>query len=306
MGFGPYPVLVISFTLPSFAKINLYLRVLGKRADGFHELFTVFQTVTLHDDITFAESECIELTCSNKGIPTDEKNLIVKAANLFRERAGVVLGASMRLKKRIPSPGGLGGGSSNAAVTLIGLQRLWDLNVPTEDLNAIAAELGSDVPFFLSGGTAIGTGRGTKIEPIQDIAAEYMLVVTPSVNVSTKEAYAALNARNLTTEEAKRILFVCRSDAENLDLGHSVLKNDIEPVVFAAHPEVDKVKRTLIELGAVNALMSGSGASVFAVFEKEETRQTALKALDDEVNWRKFAVAAVSRDEYRERVSNKL
>ncbi|NOT49171.1 MAG: 4-(cytidine 5'-diphospho)-2-C-methyl-D-erythritol kinase [Acidobacteria bacterium] len=294
------------FTLPSFAKINLMLRVLGKRADGFHEIFTVFQTVSLCDDITFSESGEIGLTCSNRGLPTDEKNLIVRAALMLRERSGLSSGAAMHLKKRIPSPGGLGGGSSNAAVALIGLKRLWDLDLTHADLIEIAAELGSDVPFFLLGGTAFGTGTGTCVEPVADADGQFLLIVTPAANVATKEAYARLNVQNLTTEEAKRILFVCRSEAESLDLRHSALKNDIEPAVFAAHPEVERVKKTLIELGAVNALMSGSGGSVFAVFEKEETRQTALKALDDEVNWRKFAVAAVSRDEYREKVYGEL
>lgn len=291
-----------SFTLPSFAKINLFLRVLGKREDGFHELFTVFQTVSLHDDITFAESDAIELTCGNKGIPTDEKNLIVKAAALLQEWSGVRRGASMHLKKRIPSPGGLGGGSSNAAVALIGLSRLWELDLPPDDLQELTSELGSDVPFFLSGGTAIGTGRGTVIEQLPDIDGRSVLIVTPSVHVSTKDAFASLKAENLTTEDANRILIVCRFEAQTLDLSHSELINDMESAVFAEYPEVERVKRTLLDLGADNAMMSGSGASVFAVFDKDETRQTALKALDKEVNWRKFAVAAVSREEYRERV----
>ena len=282
------------------------LRVLGKRGDGFHEIFTVFQTVSLCDDITFSESDHIQLTCSNRGIPTDERNLIVKAAVKLRDFTDIRKGAAVHLKKRIPSPGGLGGGSSNAAVALIGLKRLWNLDLQAEEMVKLAAQLGSDVPFFLTGGRAIGTGTGTDIEPLRDIPGQFLVIVTPSVNVSTKDAYARLNAQNLTTSDLERILFVCRSDAESLDLRHSVLKNDMEAAVFAAHPGIERVKRTLIELGAVNALMSGSGASVFAVFDKEETRQTALKALDNEVNWRKFAVAAVSRNEYREKVSDKL
>ncbi len=302
---GFYAIAVLSFTLPSFAKINLSLHVLGKRADGFHELFTVFQTVSLHDDISFTESGRISLSCSNKYIPTNEKNLIVQAAHLLDKRSGGGKGAAMHLKKRIPAPGGLGGGSSNAAVALIGLKRLWNLDISAEDLHSMAAELGSDVPFFLYGGSAIGTGRGTEIQPIRDVQEPHMLIVTPNKRVSTAKAFARINAENLTSEAAESILNVCRSDAESLDLRHSALRNDIEAAVFAAFPEIERAKEWLIELGAVNALMSGSGASVFAVFDKEETRQTALKALDDEVNWRKFAVAAILRDEYRERVYNK-
>jgi 4-diphosphocytidyl-2-C-methyl-D-erythritol kinase len=290
---------VNSFTLPSFAKINLHLRVLGKRADGFHELFTVFQTVSLHDSISFNESDGLTLTCNRRFIPTGEKNLVVRAAGMLQKRLGANRGAKMHLVKRIPSPGGLGGGSSNAATALIGLSRLWGVRVSREDLLEMAAELGSDVPFFLHGGTAIGTGRGTEIETIADIPREKLLIVTPNIRVSTPRAFAALGAQSLTMEEAERILIVCRLEAEKLDLRHSLLRNDIEAAVFAAHPEIERVKRTLLELGAVNAMMSGSGASVFAVFDKEETRQATLKALDKEVNWRKFAVAAVSRNEYR-------
>lgn len=290
------------FTLPSFAKINITLRVLGKRADGFHELFTVFQTVSLCDEITFSESDQIGLTCSDPGVPTGESNIIIKAARLLNQRAGTRHTASIHLEKHIPSPGGLGGGSSNGAVALVGLTRLWGLEVPSEDFHSIAAELGSDVPFFLYGGTAIGTGRGTEIEPVPDIEGRCLLIVTPDVSVSTRDAFSRLNAQNLTSEEAESILIVCRFEAEKLDLRHSKLRNDMEAAVFAAHPEIERVKKTLLELGAVNAMMSGSGASVFAVFDKKETRQTTLKALDREVNWRKFAVAAVSRAEYRERL----
>ncbi len=303
---GFYAIAVFSFTLPSFAKINLYLRVIGKRADGFHELFTVLQTVSLHDRIEFAEANDVELTCSNKAIPTDSANLIVRAANLLRERAGFRGGARMHLTKQIPSPGGLGGGSSNAAVTLIGLQRLWELQLTDDEIQSIAVELGSDVPFFLHGGTAIGTGRGTEIERIADIDEGNLLLVTPNKHVSTSKAFAKLEAQNLTSADAERILIVCHSDARNLSLRQGLLRNDIEKAVFASYPEIERVKTTLLELGAVTALMSGSGASVFAVFDKEETRQAAHKALDNEVNWRKFAVAAVSRDAYREQVYGKL
>lgn len=295
-----------SFTLPSFAKINLNLRVLGKRPDGFHELFTVFQTVSLHDSLSFSENEDIRLTCDDTSIPTDQRNLVVKAANLLRERGGIKHGVSLHLEKRIPAPGGLGGGSSNAAVALIGLSRLWKLELSADELQTMACELGSDVPYFLTGGTAIGSGRGTQIEPIEDLQVPHLLIVSPYVSVSTPDAFKSLDARNLTTSDAERILIVCRFEARKLDILHSVLTNDMEPAVFAAYPEIERVKHTLLRLGAVGAMMSGSGASVFAVFDKEETRQTALKALGNEANWRKFAVTAVSRTEYREKVSNKL
>ncbi|HEX3101761.1 MAG TPA: 4-(cytidine 5'-diphospho)-2-C-methyl-D-erythritol kinase, partial [Pyrinomonadaceae bacterium] len=199
--------------------------------------------------------------------------------------------------------GGLGGGSSNAATALIGLKRLWEIDLTQTQLHSIAAGLGSDVPFFLDGGTALGTGRGEVIEPIEDRNEELMLVVTPDVHVSTKDAFERLNAATLTNAELNRILTVCRLEAGSRDFDRPVLINDFEASVFSAYPEVQRVKETLLALGAVRAAMSGSGASVFAIFDKEETRQTAIKALDHESTWRKFAVATISRHKYREALS---
>src|SRR6185369_3751587 len=163
-----------------------------------------------------------------------------------------------------------------------------------------AAEIGSDVPFFLHGGTALGSGRGERIEELPDLAIGPMLIVTPKVAVSTPDAFYRLSAPNLTKRALNRNLQVCRDEAKSPDLLHSALINDLEQGVFEAFSEVGRAKKALLELGARSAAMSGSGASVFAIFDKEETRQAALKALDNEVNWRKFAVAAISRTEYRE------
>lgn len=288
-----------SFTLPSFAKINWFLRVLGKRDDNFHELCTVFQTVSLHDTLTFSEDGEMILTCSNEKVTTGEENLILKAARVLKEKFGVEKGARIHLGKNIPSPGGLGGGSSNAAIALLGLAALWKLNVDFEQLIEIGKQIGSDVPFFFYGGTCAAAGRGTEITQIEDLRENFLLIVTPNAQVSTPEAFARLGATRLTKEASKSILQICHSEAKALDLRQSELKNDFEASVFAVEPEIRRVKEILLELGAVRALMSGSGASVFAVFEKEETRQTTLKALERE-DWRMFAVATISRSEYRE------
>ena len=286
--------------LSSFAKINLSLRVVGKREDGFHELCTVFQTVSLADEITFSESDELALTCSDQSMPTGSENLIISAAERLRQEYGVISGAAIHLRKNIPSPGGLGGGSSNAAVTLLGLRNLWGLQITDEALESIRRELGADVPFFFHGGTALGTSRGDVIEPLEDVRSKPMLIVTPDVSVPTRDAFARVNAPSLTSEAAKSILQICRFEAKSADFLQAAITNDLESSVFEKFPEVRRVKQKLLELGATNAAMSGSGASVFAIFDKEETRQAALKALDTEVNWRKFAVAAISRDEYRE------
>jgi len=287
------------FSLPSFAKINWFLRVLGKRPDGYHELCTLFQTISLHDTVHFAESDELELTCDDPCVPTDDRNLIIKAAKALSATAGAKLGAEIRLEKRIPSPGGLGGGSSNAAVALIGLVRLWQMDIEPAVLDRIAAGIGSDVPFFLYGGTAIGSGRGEVVETVGDITEPSMLVATPEVAVSTAMVYGRIDASGLTNEGVESILRVCRFMAKSGDLRGRTLINDLESSVFSAEPEIARVKETLLNLGAVKAVMSGSGASVFAIFDKEETRQAALKALEIESNWRRFAVATVTREEYR-------
>jgi 4-diphosphocytidyl-2-C-methyl-D-erythritol kinase len=283
--------------VPSFAKVNLVLRVIGKRDDGFHEVFTVLQAVSLHDNIRFElNSSSITLRCDVPGMPLDNRNLIVRAAEALRLKYGVELGAYIYLDKRIPSPGGLGGGSSNAAVTLLALSRLWKIDASFDELSALAAELGADVPFFLHGGTGVGTGNGSAIENVKDIRLPGMIIVTPDVNVPTSMAYSLLSAPSLTNIEAESTLTNYRSGvADGIEP-----VNDLEKTVFAAFPEIERVKNALVELGAKQALMSGSGASVFGIFDNEETRQTALKALGERSNWRSFAVAAISRSDYRE------
>lgn len=285
--------------LPSFAKINLDLRVVSKRSDGYHDLATVFQTVSLADTITFEKAASLTLTCSDPAIPTDSRNLMIRAAEALLSRFEANSGASMHLEKNIPSPGGLGGGSSNAAVALLGLCELWDIPADFSTLNEIASELGSDVPYFLTGGTAVGTGRGNEIEPIGEFECETMLIVTPDVAVSTRDAFAGLDAESLTKDEVNRILLNYRFWAGSVDFHSAVLTNDFEKTVLAARPAIQKAKGTLLECGAVNALLSGSGASVFGIFDKQETRQTAMKALGNVSNWRSFAVATVSRASYR-------
>lgn len=288
------------FTLPSFAKINLHLRVLGKRPDGFHELCTVFQTVSLHDRITFEAADELSMTCDDPAIPTGKANLMMRAASRLREFSGTTAGARLHLEKRIPSPGGLAGGSSNAAVTLIGLMRLWGLEIPLEGLMTIAAELGSDVPFFLEGGTMLGTGRGERLEPLPDFKCDSLLIVTPNIAVSTAAAYAGLRAESLTTQDLATKLTVCRSEAENVLADIEAGANDFENTVLTAFPEINDVREMLSGLGARKVLLSGSGASVFAIFDNILTRQTALEALSQKADWRSFAAATVSRAEYRE------
>jgi len=288
-----------SFRLPSFAKINLYLRVLGKRADGFHEICTIFQSVSLCDYLTFSEDDRILFTCDDEKIPTDDKNLIVKAAKVLREIHAVKKGAAIHLEKHIPAPGGLGGGSSNAAATLFGLMRLWDIEIDFKDLHRIGKNLGSDVPFFLYGGTALGTGSGTEISSLADFREKYLLIVTPNIDVSTKDAFDRLSAPDLTNKGSKSILQICRDDVDSSYLRQSNLANDYERVIFEIEPETRRAKEKLFVCGAKRALLSGSGASVFGIFETNEQRQNAFEALSGEQDWRMFPAETVTSAEYQ-------
>jgi 4-diphosphocytidyl-2-C-methyl-D-erythritol kinase len=242
------------------------------------------------------------LTCDNPQVPVNEENLIIQAAHLLKKKYGVKRGAKIHLEKNIPSPGGLGGGSSDAAVALMGLVKLWNLKIEFSELCEIGAALGSDVPFFFYGGTALGSGRGTEISPIGDRTENFMLIVTPKSVVPTDKAFALLNAPRLTNLPSKSILKICRNEAERQYFGQSDLSNDFERVVFKIEPEIERVKKRLLELGARSALMSGSGSSVYCIIDNEETRQAILKAIEDEQDWRKFAVATISRESYREKL----
>jgi 4-diphosphocytidyl-2-C-methyl-D-erythritol kinase len=304
-----YPVEILSilsearFTLPSFAKINLSLRVLGRRADGYHELHTVFQTISLHDELTFSarDDARIELTCdAPAGIPCDETNLVHRAAVALRERYGVSRGASVELRKKIPAGGGLGGGSSNAAVALVGLARLWEIETERQSLARLGATLGADVPFFLTGGTALGTGRGTDIYPLADAPQKYLLLITPGINVSTAEAYKALNAPALTKPLSPVNLTVSRMQAEISGSLHAVLENDFERVVYRLYPETRRARSSLVTAGASNVLLSGSGASVFALFDSLDERERAQASLHVEAGWQVFACTTLARAIYEE------
>ncbi len=288
-----------TFTLPSFAKINWMLDVLGKRQDGFHEISTIYQTVDLCDRLTFKPSEVFSLSCSDPTIPLGEENIVYRAAEALAKSHGLKATGSIHIEKNIPSPGGLGGGSSNAAICLLGCSLLWGIEPAEDELVAIGASLGSDVPFFFAGGTALGGGRGEVITPISDVEEPFMIIVSPRFGVETASAFRALNADFLTENTENPNLLVSRLEGGRLNVGSASLTNHFEDSVFKRFPEIELIQSKLIECGARTARMSGSGSSVFAVFDKEETRQATLEAIRDK-DWRMFAVATLSRSSYRE------
>jgi len=281
---------------PSFAKINWFLRILGKRPDGYHEVVTVLQTISLHDELTIKLSEHgpITLTSDDPSIPVDHSNLIVKAVELLMDAFQDNLGAEIELKKRIPAMGGLGGASSNAAVTLLAINKLWkDL-----DTSVAAGVLGADVPFFLLGGRCAATGIGADLTALPDGPKQYLIVVTPNARVSTKVAYASLNSASLTTPESDSILSSSLADLNSADSRQWPLRNDFERVIFEIEPEIERAKSALLEAGAWGALLAGSGSSVFGVFDDEAARNRGLKYLRCEAGWRVFSCETISRDEY--------
>jgi 4-diphosphocytidyl-2-C-methyl-D-erythritol kinase len=286
--------------LPAFAKINLGLRVLGRRADGYHEIETIFQTITLHDNLTFESrpDARLELVCSDPDIPTDESNLVIRAANALRERFGEGLGARIGLEKIIPAGGGLGGGSSDAAVALVALASLWKIETTKEELSEIGARLGADVPFFLTGGTALGKGTGAVISPLEDAKKMHLVVVTPAVRVSTAEAYKALNSPALTKDKRVVNLSVSRTEAEFSRPLREAMSNDFEAVVTRLQPEIGRARGALVQAGTRRATLSGSGSSLFGVFESKGEAERARDRLSAETTWRVFACETLSRAEY--------
>jgi 4-diphosphocytidyl-2-C-methyl-D-erythritol kinase len=293
-------VIHTSLRLPSFAKINPLLRVLGKRSDGYHEVCTVLQTVSLGDDLTFELRDDAELSlsCDNPEIPTGSTNLITKAALALQTRLRCTLGADIKLTKRIPAKGGLGGASSNAAITLLALNNLWRGGLSVDDLMSIAGGLGADVPFFLLGGRGVGTGTGSSISALGDGAKQHLIVITPNATVATANAYESLNAASLTTPESASILSSSLADLLSAGSRQMPLQNDFESVIFEIEPEIERVKVALLEAGAWGALLAGSGSSVFGVFADEVARDLAIGNLTSEAGWKVFSCETLSRAEY--------
>jgi 4-diphosphocytidyl-2-C-methyl-D-erythritol kinase len=281
--------------LRSLAKINLDLRVLHKRLDGFHELRSIFQTISLADtiEVEYRRGRTkIELK-SNVDIPG---NLIVKAADLVMHALRANCQLRIRLTKRIPLGGGLGGGSSNAASVLLALPALLGKTIALEKLMELAAELGSDVPFFLIGGTAAGLGRGTELYPLPDVPPSPGLLITPGIHSSTAAAYSAL-ARKVLPEISTGMINKFQSVAWGASQDW---KNDFEMVVFNQHPQLKSMKGKLLKLGAWRAMMTGSGSALFGLFASRELRDRAAGSLRKEFPSNQvYPFRMVSRGRYR-------
>jgi 4-diphosphocytidyl-2-C-methyl-D-erythritol kinase len=291
-----------SVSLPSFAKINLDLRILGTRPDGYHDLKTVFQSLALFDNVTVtARRGPLAVTCDEPDIPTDQRNLVWKAASLLHRVAtgkqSVPGGIAIDLRKRVPSEAGLGGGSSNAAMTLLALNKLWKLDLDLASLTRIGARLGADVPYFLVGGTALGLGRGDDIYPLADMPPVHVVILRPGFGVATSDAYTWFDEElRRAKEPAPRVV------PPGWPAWSATLRNDLEIPVVRHHPAIGRIKQSLVDAGAAFAAMSGSGSAVFGLFERADAARRTANDLA-RPGWLSLLTRTLDRKEYARRVA---
>ena len=243
-------------TLFSPAKINIFLKVLGKRDDGFHELVTLIQAIDLGDTLSFSLSDEDRLTCTDASIPCDGRNLVARAVDLFREKTGFSKKVSIHLEKKIPHEAGLGGGSSNAATALWAMNNLSGREVSVEQLMEWGGQLGSDVPFFLSTGTAYCTGRGEKIRSVTPPNRPPLTLVKPDLGLSTPKVFGALNIAGLVKREPEEML-------EEFLEGQRVYSNDLEGAALSVAPELASLQKELLSRGFEDVVMTGSGSAFY-------------------------------------------
>jgi len=276
--------------LNAAAKVNLALEVLGRRDDGYHEIATVMQAVDLSDRLVLEDADVLELRTTARDVPTDGTNLALRAARVLREVAGSSRGARITLEKRIPVAAGLGGGSTDAAAVLVGLSRLWGLRWPTARLAEVGVTLGMDVPFFLHGGAALGTGRGDRLEPLPGCALGLVLV-NPGVGASTAEIYGGVVPTMYSDGgRARRMAAALRSRQPGRVAAN--LGNALERVAAPRHPEVEQMEAALLAAGALGASMSGSGLTVLGVARSyDHARQIRTRV--SRARWACWAVRAL-------------
>jgi 4-diphosphocytidyl-2-C-methyl-D-erythritol kinase len=296
----PRLALTSSVRLRAFAKINLVLKVRGRRPDGYHEILTVYQTIGLHDRLTLSlpkNSKTIHVHCADPAVPSGRRNLVYRACELWRRARNYRGGIEVLLEKKIPTGAGLGGGSSDAAAALQGLERLTGDRLNSLARQHLAARLGSDVPLFLWGGRVLGCGRGEEVYPLWDLPSRHCLVAFPGFSVSTTEAYRELGRSLRLTISSKRFRMGGFGAWPRFSLeSWGPAENDFERVVFAKWPGLARAKSQLIQAGAETACLTGSGSAVFAVFDSAPKLVRATKFLP--AGWQIFTTRTLPRDEY--------
>jgi len=291
--------------IPAFAKINLRLDILGKRADGYHELRTIFQTLSLHDELRLRTSKRpgIALTTRGNSFLASEpvhKNLAYRAVDAVKRKLKIGGGVEIELQKKIPAGGGLGGGSSDAVAAMLGYLQLTKKKLATAQMMEIAASLGADVPFFLFGGRALGVNRGDEIYPLQDVPKMHLLVVVPwEIRVPTPDAFRWVNAKPLGLTKPPSTSKLLQFCALSWSAQGSGLSNDFEGPVFRRHPRLAQIKRVLLQKGATEASLAGSGSAVFGIFPSPAmARRAAVGFPHDQT----FVCETLSRDRYARRM----
>lgn len=280
------------------AKVNLHLEVLGPRADGYHELWTLFQSIDLADELVVdsIDGQMLSLTVEPGGVVSSgDDNLVVVAATALREYAGVRNGASFHLRKRIPVGAGLGGGSADAAAALVVLDRLWDLRLTPEELGKVAASVGSDVAFFLHGGLALGRGRGEKIFPLPDLEELAVVVGIPSLRLSTAEVFSLLGPR-LTSRKPDATVDAFTAGSREPGTGEPPwgrLRNDLEEAVTPSRQEIERLVHSIRATGPLHASMSGSGSAVFGIYPDSATAQRVVRRIGNE--WQLYVGSTLGR-----------
>jgi len=284
-----------SLHLRAFAKINLGLRILGRRADHYHEIRTMYQAISLADEVRIelgSKPGGAVVETDDPGIPSGPENLAYRACEAWRKLRNSRRAVRIRIAKTIPSGSGLGGASSDAAATVFGLERLTGDRLPLVSRLQIGAELGSDVPFFMVGGRALGCGRGEEVYALPDLPLRKCLVIFPSYSQSTREAYAELDSQ-LTGQAKSRNMYSFGTWPQFPADDWGPAENDFESIVFAKWPELGKLKRQLLRAGAEMASLSGSGTAVFAIFDSARKLVSAQRWVPPQ--WRSFAVRTLTR-----------
>ena len=296
------PILPNTLRVRSFAKINAGLKVLRKRADGYHELRTIYQTIALHDRLAITVSRAkkgIAVECDHPAVPNGQGNLVHRACEMWAQARGWRGGVHIRIEKTIPVGSGLGGASTNAAATISGLERLTGGGLDFCRQQALAAALGSDVPLFLLGGRVLGCGRGEEVYPLSDLPTRACLVIFPGFSVSTAEAYRQVGLRLTEDAESPYIgKFGAWPQFPLMSWGPA--ENDFESVVFARWPRLARLKRELIRAGAEVASLTGSGSAVYGLFSSSRQMARASKLIPK--RWLSFATHTLVRAEYHREI----
>lgn len=280
------------------AKVNLYLEILGKCANGYHRIETVMQTVSLYDELIIEPSrQEVRVICDHPLLSKEKDNLILWAVNLLQKFNKKRRGAKIVLKKNIPLASGLGGGSSDAVCVLKGLNQLWELNLSKETLFCLAKKVGADAPFFLQGGYAYAQGVGEKIFSYPFLPNYWLILVNPGLALYSKEVYAKYDRLKLTKRRNfNKIIPMKYRDWQDLSTPEDIAKNlynRLEEVVLPRYPEITKIKKVLISLGALGSLMSGSGSTVFGIVENEKKGKEIIKKLK-RYPWQTWLVKTVA------------